>query len=333
MRKTVSSLLYLLGASAITSGPFVMPAVAATPEVHIGTSAWIGYAPFYVAAEKDLFSKYGVKVTLQDFDDPAQIPAALESKGIVGAMYTYDQVITLAANGHAYKVVMPIDYSNGADAILAPNSIKSLSDLKGKTVAYPFATCDNLLVVYALKTAGLTEKDIQGVDTTPENVPAALVAGASAGATYEPNVTKVLALKDNGGFHALYTSRSAPGLIEDVLYFRQDFITENPKLITAIIHGYLDGMTYIHEHPDESNTIVGKHLASTADEVKAQFDGVHNFPLEEMPKSYVDAPNPQSLYVSGRLINEILVGRKQIPKGASIPETLDTSFVTQLTKK
>jgi NitT/TauT family transport system substrate-binding protein len=331
MRRT--TFFCLLNATAMAGAMLGAPAMAATPEVRIGTSAWIGYAPFYVAADKDLFAKYGVKVTLQDFDDPAQIPAALESRGIVGAMYTYDQVITLAANGHAYKVVMPIDYSNGADAILAPASIKSLSDLKGKTVAYPFSTCDNLLVVYALKTVGLTEQDIQGADTTPENVPAALVAGASAGSTYEPNVSKILSLKDNGGFHVLYTSRTAPGLIEDVLYFRQDFISTNPKLVTAIIQGYVDGMAYIHDHPDESNAIVGKHLASTADEVKAQFDGVHNFPLQEMPQSYVDAQNPQSLYVSGRLINDILVNRKQIPKPAAIPETLDTSFVTQLTNK
>ncbi len=306
---------------------------AETPVVKLGTVAWIGYSPFYVAADKDLFSKYGLKVELQDFADPAQIPAALESKGIDGAMYTYDQVITLVANGHDYKVVMPIDYSNGADAILAPKSIKSIADLKGKTVAYPFATCDNLLVVYALKTAGLKESDVEGVDTTPENVPAALVAGAAAGATYEPSITKILGLKVNGGFHELYTSRSAPGLISDVLYFRSDFIAKNPKLIEGIIKGYLDGLAYIHDHPEESAKIIGKHLASTPAEVKAQFDGVHNIPMADMPKSFVDSKDPQSLYISGKLINDILINRKQIPQAASIPATYDASFVKALVKQ
>ncbi len=82
------------------------------------------------------------KVELSDFADPALIPAALASGGIQGAMYTYDQVINLVGNGNDYRVVMPIDYSNGSDAIVASKSIKSVADLKGKQVAYPFATCD-----------------------------------------------------------------------------------------------------------------------------------------------------------------------------------------------
>lgn len=322
------------GLAALCCGLFsASAAMAAEPVVRIGTSAWIGYSPFYVAAAKDMFSKYGVKVELKDFDDPAQIPAALESKGIVGAMYTYDQVITLVANGHHFKVVMPIDYSDGADAILAPKSIKSLKDLKGKTVAYPFATCDNLLVVYALGTVGLKESDIHGVDTTPENVPAALVAGAAAGATYEPSITKILNLKIHGGFHELYTSRSAPGLISDVLYFREDFIKAHPKEVMAVMHGYLDGLAFIHKHPKQADVIVGKYLASTPAEVAAQFKGVHNIPVKDMPKSFVHAKTPQSLYTSGALISQILVNRKQIPAAPKIADTYVTRFVDQLEKK
>lgn len=318
---------------ALLTGSAFVAAQADAPVVNIGTSAWIGYAPFYVATDKDLFAKYGVKVQLQDFDDPSQIPAALESKGIVGAMYTYDQVITLVATGHDYKVVMPIDYSNGADAILAKNSIKSVTDLKGQIVAYPFATCDNLLVVYALNSVGLKESDVQGVDTTPENVPAALLSGAVAGSTYEPNVTKILGMTEDGGFHTIYTSRSAPGLISDVLYFRKDFIAQNPQEVMAIIKGYIDGLQYIHDHPAESDVIIGKYLASTPAEVQAQFEGVYNIPVAAMPNSFLNTTNPQSLFISGKLINGILLTRKQIPVPASIPDTFDTSFVSQLSTK
>ena len=72
----------------------------------MATVDWIGYAPFYIAVEKNMFEKYGVKVALKDFEDPALIPAALQSGGIQGAMYTYDQVINLVANGNAYRVEM-----------------------------------------------------------------------------------------------------------------------------------------------------------------------------------------------------------------------------------
>jgi NitT/TauT family transport system substrate-binding protein len=276
-----------------------------------------------------LFEKYGVGVDLQDFADPAQIPAALESGSLAGAMYTYDQVITLVANGHDYRVVMPIDYSNGADALVASSAVKDIKDLKGKTVAYPFSTCDNVLVVAALHSAGLTEADINGVDTTPENVAAALVSGAVAGATYEPNITKILGMK--GGFHTIYTSASAPGLITDVLYFSKSYIAKNPEIVTGVIKGYLDGMAFMKAHPDEANAIIGKHLSSSIDEVKDQATGAHNVPLPEMASYFAASGSPQSLFVSGKAISDILVKRTQIPAAPRIEDTFDSHFVGTLT--
>lgn len=321
--------------SALAGIAAVFTAVSALPtraeeKVTLATVAWIGYAPFYVAVEKDLFAKYGVKVDLKDFADPALIPAALASGGIQGAMYTYDQVINLVANGNDYRVVMPIDYSNGADAIVALKSIKSLKDLKGKQVAYPFATCDNLLVAYALKSVGLTEADIVGLDTTPENVPAALAAGAAAGATYEPNVSKSLKLEVNGGYHAIYTSATAPGLITDVLYFPAEYASKNPKIVEAIINGYIDGMKYIKDKPDDAYAIVAKYFSTTLDDVLAQAKGVYNIPVSEMKGYFGPRDDAKSFYTTGKLISEILVQRGQIKAAPKIEDTFTTTFVDKL---
>lgn len=302
----------------------------AEDKVTLATVAWIGYAPFYVAVEKGMFTKYGVKVELKDFEDPALIPAALASGGIQGAMYTYDQVINLVANGNDYRVVMPIDYSNGADAVIASKSIKSIADLKGKQVAYPFATCDNLLVAYALKSAGLTEADVQGLDTTPENVPAALAAGAAAGATYEPNVSKAVKLDVGSGFHAIYTSATAPGLITDILYFPASFIAKNPKTVDGIIKGYIDGLKFLKENPEEAYAIVAKYFSTTVDDVKEQAKGVYNIPVPEMAGYFAPRDDAKSLYTSGKLISEILIQRGQIKSAPKIEDTYTKTFVDKL---
>ncbi|WP_287109917.1 ABC transporter substrate-binding protein [Methylobacillus sp.] len=323
----------LVTALFLVTGSTAYAAEKSKPVVKLATSAWIGYAPFYVAVEKNLFDKYGVKVELQDFADPALMPSALQSGSIHGAMYTYDQVIMLVANGHDFRVVMPIDYSNGADALVASKKIKSIAELKGRRVAYPFSTCDNLLVNYALKSAGLTEADIKGVDTTPENVPAALASGVDAGATYEPNVTKALKLKTGAGFHTLYTSASAPGLITDVLYFPAKFIKQNKEQVTAIIRGYLDGLDYMNKHPQEAQAIIAKQLAATAQEVAEQAKGVRNIPLADMTAYYEPRQDAQSLYTSGAMIAEIQLKRKQIPKAPSIEDTFDASFVAAIVAK
>lgn len=306
------------------------PGARADEKVTLATVAWIGYAPFYVAVEKGLFKKYGVEVELKDFADPALIPAALASGGIQGAMYTYDQVINLVANGNDYRVVMPIDYSNGADAIVASKSVKSLADLKGKQVAYPFATCDNLLVAYALQSVGLTEGDVQGLDTTPENVPAALAGGAAAGATYEPNVSKALKLEVGDGFHTLYTSAAAPGLITDILYFPSDFISKNPQAVSAIINGYIDGMKFMKDKPDEAYAVVAKYFSTTVDDVKEQAKGVYNVPVAEMAGYFTPRDDAKSLFTSGKLIADILVKRGQIKVAPKIEDTFTTTFISKL---
>lgn len=321
---------FALAVSATAAIGTIVPQAHAEEKVTLATVAWIGYAPFYVAVEKDLFKPYGVKVELKDFADPALIPAALASGGIQGAMYTYDQVINLVANGNDYRVVMPIDYSNGADAIVASKSIKSLADLKGKQVAYPFATCDNLLVAYALKSVGLSESDVQGLDTTPENVPAALAGGVAAGATYEPNVSKALKLEVGDGFHAIYTSATAPGLITDVLYFPADFIAKNPKTIDGIIKGYIDGMKFLKEHPDEAYAIVAKYFSTTVDDVKEQAKGVYNVPVPEMAGYFTPRDDAKSFFTTGKLIADILVQRGQIKAAPKIEDTYTTEFVQKL---
>jgi NitT/TauT family transport system substrate-binding protein len=333
MRKLLTK-LRTIGLACMIAGAglgAVSPTTArAEEQVTLATVAWIGYAPFYVAVEKNLFEKYGVKVALKDFADPALIPSALQSGGIQGAMYTYDQVISLVANGNDFRVVMPIDYSNGADAVVALKSIKSMADLKGKKVAYPFATCDNLLVAYGLQKSGLTEADVEGLDTTPENVAGALVGGAVAGATYEPNVSKILKLDVNGGYHAIYTSASAPGLITDILYFSTDYISKNPKAIDGVIKGYIDGMAFIKDHPDEAYAIVAKYFSTTVDDVKEQAKGAYNIPVAEMGGYFTPHDDAKSLFTSGKLIADVLVKRGQIKAAPKIEDTFDAKFVSSI---
>lgn len=329
MLSIVLRIRYLVALASLCTilGPTI---TLAETTIRLGTVAWIGYAPFYVAVEKNLFSRHGIKVELQDFPDPALMPAAIKSGGIQGAMYTYDLVITAAARGQTLRVVMPIDYSNGADALVADKSIKSVLDLKGKKVAYPFSTCDNLLVVHALERVGLKESDIVPIDTTPENVASALAAGAVAGATYEPNITQILKLGGGGKYRILVDSSAAPGLITDVLFFDEAFISRDPRTVRAVILGYLDGLAFLKAHPDEARKIVAKSMGVTANEVKAQQSGVYNIPVSEMAGYFQKRNDSKSLYKVGTSIGEILLNRGQIPGIPPIEVTFDLRFVSDI---
>jgi NitT/TauT family transport system substrate-binding protein len=313
-------------------------AVSAAPtQLQLGTVVWIGYGPFYVAQSLDLFKKYDLSVKLQVFSDPALIPAALAGGSIQGGMLTYDQVIGKVAQGFAQKVVMPIDYSYGGDAIVASTAIAKVADFKGRKVGFAPLSPSDFLLSYALKTSGLSQKDITPVSVTPEAVPAAMASGQMpVGVTYEPSLSQVLGQKDGKGaskYHVVYSSREAPGLIADVLVFDEKFIKSNPKEITGVMRAYLDGMAYMKAHPDEAAKIIGKFMGIPAKDVKAQLAGVRNPTLAEMPVAFRKAKETTSFYASGDIIAGLLKAKGQIDKIPATEATMDAQFVNALQVK
>ncbi|MDB5992313.1 MAG: NMT1-like family protein [Herbaspirillum sp.] len=306
---------------------------AATP-LNIGTVVWIGYGPFYVADALNMFKKYGLAVKLQVFSDPALIPAALASGSVQGAMLTYDQVIGQVAKGLAQKVVMPIDYSNGGDAIVGAQSITKISDFKGKKVGFNPLSPSDFLLAYALKTNGLSDKDVTPVNMTPEAVPAAMASGQMPiGVTYEPALSQIVGQGGGKKFHVVFSSKNAPGLIADVLVFNDKFIKSNPKEIDGVMRAYLDGAAYMKAKPDEAAKIIGKFMGVTGKEVKEQMSGVYNIPLNEMPKAYMKSKDTTSYFASGEIIGGILKSKGQIDTIPATESTIDAQFVTALQKK
>ena len=306
----------------------------ATTQLNIGTVVWIGYGPFYVAEKLDLFKKYGLSVKLQTFNDPALIPAALAGNSVQGAMLTYDQVIGQVAKGFTQKVVMPIDYSNGGDAIVATMAITKVSDFKGKKIGFNPLSPSDFLLSYALKSNKLSDKDVTPVNMTPEAVPAAMASGQMAiGVTYEPSLSQIVSQGGGQKYHVVYSSKDAPGLIADVLVFNDKFIKANPKQIDGIMRAYLDGIAYMKAKPDEAAAIIGKFMGVSAKEVKEQMPGVYNIPLAEMPQAFKKTTKTTSYYFSGDIISTILKAKGQIDKAPALETTMDGQFVTALQTK
>ena len=331
LHRIARSLRFLAPALALACAA---PAAFAAGTLKIGTVIWIGYGPYYVAEALDLFKKSGVKVELQIFTDPALIPPAIESGALAGGMVTYDQVIGVVAKGSTQRVVMPIDYSNGGDAIVTATSLTKVADLKGKKVAFNPLSPSDFLLSYALKTAGLAEKDIEPVNMTPEAIPAALASGSLlAGVTYEPSVSQVVGMEGGKKFHVLFSTKNAPGLITDVLVFKKEYIKSNPKDVRALIQGYIDGLAYMKKNPDDAAKIIGKALGISAAEVKEQLSGVYNLEAKELGSVFAKSKETTSFFVSGELIGSILKNKGQIAAVPKIEDTFDDTVLKAMAKK
>jgi NitT/TauT family transport system substrate-binding protein len=321
----------LIGATLAATALLAPFASQAAESLKIGTVVWAGYGPFYVADKKGLFKPHGLDVELQFFNDPALIPTAMASRALDGGMLTYDQVVASAAKGLKHRVVMPIDFSNGGDAIVADASIDSVTDFKGKQVGYNPLSPSDFLLAYALQQNGMSEKDIVPVNMTPEAIPGAMASGSlPVGVTYEPNVSQILGVGDGSKFKVVFSSKDAPGLITDVLVFDEAVIARKPAAIKALIQGYLDGLAYMQQNPDESAEIIGQVLGVSADEAKEQMAGAHNLTLDEMPTSFAPSEETNSFHGSGTIIAKLLRDNGQIPQIPDFTQTYDAQFVEAL---
>jgi NitT/TauT family transport system substrate-binding protein len=305
-------------------------ALADTP-VKFGVVTWIGYGPIYCAAANGYYKKHGLDVKLINFSDNSVMAGAVQSGQIDATTLTYDQVISANARGWKLKVVMPVDYSVGGDAILASMQIQSIKDLKGRKVAFMPASPSDFLLGYALAKDGLSERDVQPVNTTPEGV-VGIMAGGSAdvGVSYEPNVSVII--KSNGGkrFHVLLSSRDARGMITDVLVLKDSVIAQNPKLVEGLIRGTLDGLAFMKSDPTRAADIIAKTLEISSSDVKEQLPNIENPELANLGDVFKKETALPSFYASGKIIGEILKREGQITALPPIEMTYDASFVSAL---
>lgn len=308
----------------------LQPAQAATT-MTVGTVVWIGYAPFYVADALDTYKKYGLKVKLVNFADNATMPGALQGGSIDSAMLTYDMVIGAAAKGWPLKVVLPIDYSDGGDAIVASTAIKSIKDIKGKKVAYNPLSPSDFLLAYALQSNGMSEADITPVHMSPESVAGAMASGAvPVGVTYQPSISTIVASGGGKKFHIILSSRQAPGLITDVLVFKDTYIKKHPAAVKAIVQGYLDALDFMKKEPQKAAVYIAKAMGITPKEALEQLQDVHNPPLNEMMDNFNKSSSIKSFYTNGKVIGDILLKKGQIKKMPALADTLDDQFVKAL---
>ena len=308
-------------------------AAQAAKPMTIGTVVWIGYGPFYVADAKGFFKAHGLDAKLQNFSDPALIPSAIASGAVDGGMLTYDQVIGSDSKGLTLQVVMPIDYSNGADAIVSKADITRVSQFKGLKIGYNPLSPSDFLLSYALMKNGLGENDVQSVSMTPEQVPAAMASGGiPVGVTYEPSLSQIVAMDGGKKYHVVFSSKDAPGLITDVMVYNKAYIQAHPEEVKASIQAYLDGLAYMKSHPADAEAIIGKAMGVQAKDVKEQMAGVFNIPLHGMVKTFTRSTATTSLYGSGPVIGKVLMGKKQIAGVPPIDATFDPKFVMELAK-
>jgi NitT/TauT family transport system substrate-binding protein len=218
----------------------------------------VGYGPLFIAQEKQYYEQNGVKVELSKIEDPKLRFAALAAGQLDGLVSTLDALSLYYKPDLQIQAVLALDTSSGGDGIVAKKDIKSVADLKGRTVAYNPGSVSDFYLNYVLQEAGLTIADVQAVSMKQDDAGAALVAGkVDAAVTWEPWLSKAKEAPDG---QVLTDSSKTPGLIVDVLIFRKDVIQSRKAEVQAMIKGWMQANEYYKTNKDDAVAIMAKSV-------------------------------------------------------------------------
>lgn len=230
---------------AATSHPTSQPAAAGTiATIRLGYQPTVVYAPIYLGIERGYFKAAGVNVELTPIqatqDAIVQLGAANFEVAVAGGNAG---VFNALQRGLKFRIVAPVHSEKPPVATplvisaKRTNEIKSITDLKGKTIGIvaPGAAIE-YWVAQALAKGGLSIKDVTLKAMPFPNMPAALEQGGlDAAVLTEPLVT----INKDKGLITVLSDDFIDGFTATYVFMNQDWMDKNPEAALGFMKGYL----------------------------------------------------------------------------------------------
>lgn len=291
------------------------------PPLKVVFGSFIGEYPGIIAQEKGFFKAQGVDVELI-YKRYTQLERANFSAGKYdGITSSLGSFIILTATNPDIQGVVIIDESIGADVVVAQSQIKTVADLKGKKLGTNLGGFSEVFMAEMLKTANLTSDDVNLVKLEALEIPQYLSNNViQAGHTWEPHLSEAIEL----GGHILFTSKQTPGLVLDMIIFRNDVIRDRPEDIRAFVQGWLQASTYWKANVQQGNAIISKALKIPSNILS--LEGVNLTDLGENQKLF-QSSNPNSIYKTAKIYADFFIRSGNVTRIPEPKSLFNSSFL------
>src|SRR6476659_6033594 len=222
--------------------------------VRFAINVWAGWSPIILANNGFKPGKLwktpsgkDFKVELVLIDDPVAMRDAFAAGNVHIGWATLDMVPLFMEGLRKDSRVMPrvyqqVDWSNGGDGIVVRDTIKTMNDLRGKTVVLAQNSPSHYFLLNALINGGVQPAEVN-FKFTQDAFQAAAAFNADrnlAGVvSWAPDIYNLEKVKGN---KIIVTTATANKLIADVWFARADFAKDNPDVMEGIVRGIFDGM-------------------------------------------------------------------------------------------
>lgn len=255
-------LLFILALSSCAERP--------EPTLRVGINPWLGYEPLYVA--RDLGYLEGANVKLVDVSNASEVIRAFRNGAIEAAALTIDDTLSIAKDDPDVRVVLVMDYSDGADAIIATADIKSMKDLKGHRVGMETTAFSTFVLARATTNAGLEEGEFEVVPLTVDRFENAYGAGSvDALVTFEPLKSKLV----KQGANVVFDSSEIPEEIVDVLIMRDSYVKAHPEQVNELLNAWFKAEDRMSKDLAQLAGPISQREGLSETELLKAFEGIH----------------------------------------------------------
>ncbi|ACS78464.1 type 4a pilus biogenesis protein PilO [Maridesulfovibrio salexigens] len=213
---------------------------------------WIGYAPFEIARHNGWLNSNGTRIECYFSEHEKTNFEKLYAGEIDGTATHALELVQLLTRGVDLRIVAPLaQFKTGDVLMVAGNSnIKTVQDLRGKTVFLQTGGTAHYFLYEVLKQNGMSLSDVTVSDMSREIVAQSLRAGLiEAGVTFEPFVSRLQKMR-------IARPVAGPAEVDNwslqFLVLREDALPGNGKAVETLISGFSRAVRWWQENPDEA---------------------------------------------------------------------------------
>ena len=289
--------------------------------IKIGINDWPPCELWYIAEEIGYFDD--VPVEIHKFSTWSDSMKSLYLGKVDITHSTYFNTVLHDGKGEAAKIILATETINGADGLVVKKYIKRIQDLVGKTVAVETETDEHFLLNKVLKSAGLTELDVNIISTDSSEAAELFVRGeVDASFTYEPFLSK--AAQDGNG-KILFETTDGLNYV-DTLLARDKILQERKEDYAKILRAWYKAQEFVIENPDEAYKIMSTKAGMNYEEFKEFYKGFKFFTLMENKEMFSSGEVKDKL----NEIKSFLAERDLSLKKINIDRLFDEEVVNQI---
>lgn len=278
MRKfpTIPALIAIAAAIGISSASFAQAPAAEAVKIRIGNLAFPSHSAMLLnlLKAKGFDRKHGLDMEVKAYGAVGAYYASAatgETDGVPGGPLVFQR---MRLEGLPLRIVSTLVDMTSMSVITKDPAIKSIADLKGKTIAADMASSEySMLSLYAKHKGVTLGKDVTVVQANPPAVRTQLLADrVDAGMSWEPTAT--LTMRDNASYRIIFNGKQAWRELTGkdgwliVLALREDWLAKNAAALPRVVAALDETARFMRSNTDETDQILSQALKLPAGVIK-----------------------------------------------------------------